>query len=525
MTILLVDDQESVLNGLLDGIHWSELKIDTVLTAQNAVEARAAFGRQPIDIVLCDIEMPVESGLDFFHWVRAEKYDPYFVFLTSHAEFSYAQEAVRLGASDYIVQPAPYGEIVRVVKKGIQSVQERQADSQAQNRGTVLTRQQKRIAGGAIRNLLNGLLSRSAWDDLQGLGLLPKLGKKGYLVMLQIVRWNTVEGSWESALLEAGLENVVGEIFMACDQVTGVAAMTENLYAILLQSREDEPLPAQELERQFRFLSSVCVQYFNCDVALYYGEPELVEHFDRQWKTLKEQSENNVLQRKGIFRQSNVPANGEHRYHLAQVPYWKTLLSEGCYQAVEEEAVGLLGQLSQNGIDKKTLGSFYQDYLQMLYSVMDERGRSLSGIFSDAASLELYRNAIKSVRQMEELIHYTLRCLDEEKQPVSSQQVVEQVVEYIQAHLEDELRRDDIAMQFHLNRDYLSRMFSKEMGISLKEYITVQKMKAAQSILKTTHFPIGFIGAKFGYCNSSHFSQTYKRVMGRTPQEERSGEE
>ncbi len=91
----------------------------------------------------------------------------------------------------------------------------------------------------------------------------------------------------------------------------------------------------------------------------------------------------------------------------------------------------------------------------------------------------------------------------------------------MQNHLEEELRRDDIAAHVHLNRDYLSRMFSREMGISLKEYITEQKMKAAQGMLKTTSFPVNFIGAKLGYCNSSHFSFTYKKVMGRTPKEER----
>lgn len=94
-------------------------------------------------------------------------------------------------------------------------------------------------------------------------------------------------------------------------------------------------------------------------------------------------------------------------------------------------------------------------------------------------------------------------------------------VQYIQNHLEENLRRDEIASHVHLNRDYLSRIFSKEMGMSLKEYITEQKMKAAQGMLRTTNFPINFIGAKLGYCNSSHFSSTYKKVLGRTPQMER----
>ena len=70
MKLLIVDDQESVINGLLDGIDWSGLSVDQVLTASNALEAKNIFERESVDIVLCDIEMPVESGIDLFHWVR-----------------------------------------------------------------------------------------------------------------------------------------------------------------------------------------------------------------------------------------------------------------------------------------------------------------------------------------------------------------------------------------------------------------------------------------------------------------------
>ena len=42
-------------------------------------------------------------------------------------------------------------------------------------------------------------------------------------------------------------------------------------------------------------------------------------------------------------------------------------------------------------------------------------------------------------------------------------------------------------------------------------------------LLRTTSLPISFIAAKVGYCNFSHFSYTYKKVLGITPQEERQG--
>lgn len=67
----------------------------------------------------------------------------------------------------------------------------------------------------------------------------------------------------------------------------------------------------------------------------------------------------------------------------------------------------------------------------------------------------------------------------------------------------------------------MSRIFKKEKGISLKEYIILEKMRTAQNLLMNTNFSIGMIGAKVGFDNFSYFSQTYKKIMGKTPTEER----
>lgn len=62
----------------------------------------------------------------------------------------------------------------------------------------------------------------------------------------------------------------------------------------------------------------------------------------------------------------------------------------------------------------------------------------------------------------------------------------------------------------HLNPDYLNRMFKKETGLTLKEYVIWQKMQEAQSLLRTTSLPVSLIAAKVGYSNFAHFSTSYK---------------
>lgn len=115
MNILIVDDQATVLRSLERGIHWEELGLSQVYTAGNAGEAKLILLNYQVDILLTDIEMPEENGLELFRWTRGRFPNLVGVFLTSHAEFGYVKEAMALGGFDYILQPARFSEIERVL--------------------------------------------------------------------------------------------------------------------------------------------------------------------------------------------------------------------------------------------------------------------------------------------------------------------------------------------------------------------------------------------------------------------------
>ena len=74
MTILVVDDQINVVNGIVSGVDWETAGISKVLHAYNASMAREILECQPVDILLSDIEMPVEDGLSLFRWVRGKAF-------------------------------------------------------------------------------------------------------------------------------------------------------------------------------------------------------------------------------------------------------------------------------------------------------------------------------------------------------------------------------------------------------------------------------------------------------------------
>lgn len=106
-TLMLVDDEDIILNGLQNVIDWERLGFTVCGAYRNGAEALEAFLDQRCDVVMTDIKMPVMDGIRFLHEIRNHGFDQTEVLIMSgYDEFAYAQNAVRLSAVDYILKPA-----------------------------------------------------------------------------------------------------------------------------------------------------------------------------------------------------------------------------------------------------------------------------------------------------------------------------------------------------------------------------------------------------------------------------------
>ena len=102
--ILIADDEFLVRLGLKTTIDWEQHGFIIVGEAKNGKEALELFEQSDPDILLTDIRMPVMDGLEVIQTVKQKKRSLKCVILTHYDDFNYAKEAIKLGASDYILK-------------------------------------------------------------------------------------------------------------------------------------------------------------------------------------------------------------------------------------------------------------------------------------------------------------------------------------------------------------------------------------------------------------------------------------
>ncbi|HPP10743.1 MAG TPA: AraC family transcriptional regulator [Defluviitoga tunisiensis] len=103
--------------------------------------------------------------------------------------------------------------------------------------------------------------------------------------------------------------------------------------------------------------------------------------------------------------------------------------------------------------------------------------------------------------------------------------LVEKCKSYILSHLNKPFTLDDIARELNVSKFYLSRLFSKSMGISIGKYTQKKRVETAAYMLKYSNENIPSIASYLCFCSQSHFGAVFKKYMGITPQKYREKEQ
>ena len=118
----------------------------------------------------------------------------------------------------------------------------------------------------------------------------------------------------------------------------------------------------------------------------------------------------------------------------------------------------------------------------------------------------------------EAVLDYTIQMSKLNKGVVYSKPVI-QAMDYVYDHLHSKISVETIAEYTALSTSYLSRLFHKEVGITLTAYIAMKRIEAAQNMLKYSDYSPVDIGNYLAFTTHSHFISTFKKYTGITPGE------
>lgn len=115
-SLLLVEDDDQIRNGLSTYFPWGDLGYQVVACCANGMEALEFVRNHDVDVILTDIRMPMMDGLEMLEKMRLENVNAYIVILSAYGNFEYAQRAIELGVSNYIIKTTKFDNLVQVFR-------------------------------------------------------------------------------------------------------------------------------------------------------------------------------------------------------------------------------------------------------------------------------------------------------------------------------------------------------------------------------------------------------------------------
>lgn len=108
LQLILLDDEEEIRENLAHLFPWNEVGFRVAGVFGSARDALSHLQEHPVDAILCDICMPEMDGLKFIEQIRKIDSRTKVVILSGYPDFSFAQKAIALGVSHYLLKPTNY---------------------------------------------------------------------------------------------------------------------------------------------------------------------------------------------------------------------------------------------------------------------------------------------------------------------------------------------------------------------------------------------------------------------------------
>lgn len=512
MNLLIVDDNRYVVEGLKRQIDWHAFGMENVFGCYNVPEAKRIISEQNVDFVFADIEMPGQNGFDLLEWIRQRDSEMEVVLLTSYTDFTYAQKAVTYKVSKYLLKPLATEELEKVVRDLVQQHRVREKKKQLMEYGNQWISQQSTVKSLFWRSLLEDMQSgkRGSYQPA-----LPPYEEKERIISVLIL-FNTGAEVWQDEMLRFMCNNALEEISEKSAHIfESVYCVQPGRFLAVFRQGNEDPQKVQQLMRDFGEFIKV---YFQFDVTFCFFDPvqpgRLREQLHEIFRICGVNSERDANQ---LIEPQEYPVK-KLDYQSPDIQAWKRMIQMGNMERFRESFCEFLQSCREEELQSPEFaGLLLMDWNLLVSEILRENTayQSISQLRSNRLGIWLTQD-VQTMKQL--ILEEANRLLEEMNAADDANILVSKIKNYIREHI-DEVNRSQIAEYFYLSPSYLSKLFRRETGESLIDYIQKQRIELAKELLLYSEYSISDIAIQTGYPNFSHFSKQFRKFVGCTPNE------
>ena len=527
-------------DGIKKHIDWEKEGIEFVGEASDGELAYPMILDLKPDILITDIKMPFMDGLELSELVKKELPNINIIILSGYDEFTYAQKAVSLGVTEYLLKPVTPSGLLETIKKVQQKIEEeRQAENEVDwSREEIEEKNDVARLRLFEALIMNSMSTAEILDEAKELGL--NLTARYY----RIVRlYFGVEGEQADAFSEARNAFRSGLTGLIDDSYPGYYLVDRGIDGfILLLTGNDENDVDENLEN---FIQKVVELTGTIEASQYFiGVGSVVNRLSEIKNTYFEAN------RAFAHRFLDSPNQVVYSHDAAAVKYasrdnqpvmdisrlvtnehshkaLETFLKTGSFDEAEPFMDSVFSSIGEQNLNSVMfLNYITMDCYFIIVRFLSEIGGDPQELEDELGNINVF---LKEMTGWKDSLRFLKECLKrvigvrDSRSAKKYGKILHKAIEYIDENFDKEdISLNAVSSVANISPNHFSAIFSQEMGVTFIEYLIRKRMERAKELLMTTDLRSSEIAYQVGYKDPHYFSFTFKKTQGMTTREYRS---
>lgn len=517
INLLIAEDEILTLKNVA-GLNWNSIGIDKVYTATNGIEAYELALKEKPEVILTDIEMPKLSGIELAEKLSIALPETKFIFLTAHDNFNYAQAAVTNHILSYILKPFDEEELLTAIKKAAEMVE---AERNKTSYNGYLAKQLERSRYFLMGYFFDALKGVEDINNLLQTLNIDKPTAYYTAIIVTLTSTKTEEAFAGNYQIFADLnqlftskETSVLSFFHTAHLVYFIAgdtpfAPTQTQSVILtLANTAKKYLDERQISDYLITIGNSVLGVKNCEEAYRSAFNAISYSFYLGLNTI-------------ICIEDIEPSNSAGYFQSIQDEQLFNLIKAGNFEGACFLLHRIFHSFSEKRLAVNEVQHICHSILVRLALCLLQSGQNPNFLFNKTNALDVIRR-YTSIKDLEAFMIDTIDIVTSgiaSNYSHRDKELISSIKEYITANPQTSLAK--IAEHFYHSPNYLSRIFSKESGVTIKNFIMDTRIDCAKDLLKNSDKSIGQIASEVGYKNQQHFSSIFSKAAGITPSDYR----
>lgn len=523
--IMLADDEGIVIDALkfiIEKEFGDECVVEYARTGRSVIELAENF--RP-DIAVMDIQMPGINGIEAMREIRKNNDNIIFIVMSAYDKFDYAQEAMKLGAIEYMTKPMERNKMIAALKNAMGIVEQ---EKKRRSNDLLIKEKLETVIPILENGLIYNILFHEYFDeDIENYKTMLDI-TSDYAYMMVLVCGDDKDGNHmtnavgASVRLQQHYREIRENIRLYFDGFTGTVMGNKIAILVPYSRREFDYSDRDEVINNAREMARKLNRMMDTSFRVGIGKAGELKEMESSYR---EAINALLMTTNTVAHADDLPIGCEYTDNYP-IELEKRLFEEvekGRTEAAVAVAKEYCEQLRGKDIMDVRLKvlefALWAEHLSyeaggMVYNLSDRRDYlptlmaldSMDGLF----------------KWFEEKIVFSCSNISGRKEE-SSNDAIEASKAYIEANYTKNITLEDVSREVNISSYYLSRIFKEETGENFIDYLTNLRIEKAKELLSTTQYSMKEICSMSGYSDPNYFSKTFKKNVGVTPTEYREG--